>query len=112
MESEEFMTENTRMRIRTCLAGAALGVACLVAGCGKEGLSGTYRSQGDKSEMIFQPGGTVDVVGLAVGSGHGTYKRDGNRLELSFVGMQTIVVPIAPDGCFNGGELFGRFCKQ
>jgi len=92
-------------------------LACLaVAACGQSGLSGTYVPKGESlgggfvmQKLDFVSGESVDVS-MMEQTVRATYKIDGKKLLLIVNGQQE-VFNITDDGCLDGGNLFGKFCR-
>jgi hypothetical protein len=100
------------------LASFTLLLTCVVAaGCARTSLSGTYVPKGGGL------GNGLVMEKLEFGSGNGvtltmmqqrirvTYTIDGKQLLLNANGQQ-MVFDIDKDGCLDGGNLYGKFCKQ
>jgi hypothetical protein len=95
-----------------------VALACLVmVGCGGHSLSGTYLPKGggignglvmDKLEFL---NGTEVNISMMAQTIRGTYKIDGKQVLL-IVNNQQEVFNLDDDGCLDGGNLFGKFCKS
>lgn len=99
-----------------CIA-AVLTCFALPACGGTSHLSGTYVAKGaglgnglvmDKLEFGSGDSVTLSMMAQKI---RVTYKIDGKQLLLSANGQQ-MVFDIESDGCLNGGELYGKFCKS
>jgi hypothetical protein len=92
-------------------------LACLLAaGCGHH-LSGTYLPKGGgignglvMSKLEFISGTEVNISMMAQ-TVRANYKVDGKQVLLVVNGQQE-VFNIDDDGCLDGGNLFGKFCKS
>ena len=92
-------------------------LACLLAtGCSHR-LSGTYVPKGggignglvmSKLEFISSTEVNISMMEQTV---RANYKVDGKQVVLSVNGQQE-VFNIDDDGCLDGGNLFGKFCKS
>jgi hypothetical protein len=85
-----------------------------LAACGHHHLSGTYTGQdgGTYAGMTldFTSDSVVQVnAGGAVTAG--TYTLQGQQVTLND-GGNTMVLTIDSDGCLDGGDAVGKFCKQ
>jgi hypothetical protein len=98
-----------------CVAAA---LACLaMAGCGRSSLSGTYLPKGGgmgnglvMQKLEFSSGNNVTLT-MMEQRVRVTYTIDGKQLLLNANGQQ-MVFDIGSDGCLDGGNLFGKFCKS
>ena len=112
------MAPITRVKLFPAVCIAAVLICFALPACGGTShLSGTYVAKGaglgnglvmDKLE--FGSGDTVTLSMMAQKI-RVTYKVDGKQLLLSANGQQ-MVFDIESDGCLNGGELYGKFCKS
>jgi hypothetical protein len=92
-------------------------LACLLAaGCGHS-LSGTYLPKGGgmgnglvMSKLEFISGSEVNIS-MMEQTVRANYKVDGKQVLLIVNGQQE-VFNIDADGCLDGGNLFGKFCKS
>lgn len=92
-------------------------LACvLVAGCGHS-LSGTYLPKGGgignglvMSKLNFISSSEVDIT-MMEQTVRANYKVDGKQVLL-IVNNQQEVFNIDDNGCLDGGNLFGKFCKS
>jgi hypothetical protein len=92
-------------------------LACLlVAGCGHS-LSGTYLPKGGgignglvMSKLEFINGSEVNIS-MMEQTVRANYKIDGQQVLL-IVNGQKEVFNIDDQGCLDGGNLFGKFCKS
>ena len=90
---------------------------CLfVAGCGHS-LSGTYLPKGGgmgngfvMSKLEFISGTEVNIS-MMEQTVRANYKVDGKQVLLIVNGQQE-VFNLTDDGCLDGGNLFGKFCKS
>ena len=97
-----------------CVAAA---LTCLaLAGCGRSSLSGTYLPKGGgmgnglvMQKLEFSSGNNVTLT-MMEQRVRVTYTIDGKQLLLNANGQQ-MVFDIGSDGCLDGGNLFGKFCK-
>ncbi|HEV2170405.1 MAG TPA: hypothetical protein VGR40_05635 [Candidatus Binatus sp.] len=102
------------MKIR---AFAIAILACLlVTGCGHK-LSGTYVPKGGgignglvMSKLEFISSTEVNIY-MMEQTFRANYKIDGKQVLLIVNGQQE-VFNIDSDGCLDGGNLFGKFCKS
>jgi hypothetical protein len=102
------------MKIRSI---AIAFLACLIAaGCGHH-LSGTYVPKGGgignglvMSKLEFINGSEVNIS-MMEQTVRANYKVDGKQVVLSVNGQQEVFT-IDDDGCLDGGNLFGKFCKS
>lgn len=91
---------------------------CLfLAGCGHNSLSGTYLPKGggmgngvvmSKLEFISPSEVNISMMEQTV---RANYKLDGKQVVLAVNGQQE-VFNLDSDGCLDGGNLFGKFCKS
>jgi hypothetical protein len=102
-------------RIRR-FSGIAM-VLLVLAACGRAGLSGTYMPAGSglgnglvMEKLEFGSGDSVTLT-MMQQKIRVTYKVDGKQLLLNANGQQ-MVFDIKDDGCLDGGNLFGKFCKS
>jgi hypothetical protein len=102
--------------VKSSIIFAALLSVVLASGC-SHGLSGTYLPKGggmgnglvmQKLEFIS---GTEVNVQMMEQTMRATYKVEGNQVLLNFNGQQP-VFKLDDDGCLDGGNLFGKFCKS
>ena len=91
----------------TCLA---------MVGCGRSGLSGTYLPKGGgmgnglvMEKLEFNSGNAVTLT-MMQQKIRVTYTIEGKQLLLNANGQQ-MVFDIGSDGCLDGGNLYGKFCK-
>jgi|SRR5579863_526174 hypothetical protein len=101
-------------------AGRSLGIALvllMLAACGRAGLSGTYTPAGGglgnglvMEKLEFGSGDAVTLT-MMQQKIRVTYKVDGKQLLLNANGQQ-MVFDIKDDGCLDGGNVFGKFCKH
>ncbi|MEJ2344210.1 MAG: hypothetical protein P8076_04550 [Gammaproteobacteria bacterium] len=88
-------------------------LAVLLAGCGRE-LSGSYTQAGGAissvapDKLTFHDG-KVDVSLLGTTT-QADYEIKGDQVLLHF-GPNTESLTLARNGCLNGGQLLGVFCK-
>jgi hypothetical protein len=93
--------------LRLCIL--LLSVAFL-ASCGGH-LSGTYvNSGGIGGKLHFISGGKVQVeqMGTTIEC---TYEKNGDQVKL-ISGEKNQILTIDKNGCLDGGEIMGKFCKQ
>jgi hypothetical protein len=91
---------------------------CLfVAGCGHNSMSGTYLPKGGgmgnglvMSKLEFISGTEVNIS-MMEQTVRANYKVDGKQVLLIVNGQQE-VFNLTDDGCLDGGNLFGKFCKS
>jgi hypothetical protein len=88
----------------------------LAAGC-SHGLSGTYLPRGGgvgnglvMQKLEFLSGNEVNLY-MMEQTVRATYNVDGKQLLLIVNGQQE-VFNLTPEGCLDGGSLFGKFCKS
>ena len=88
----------------------------LAAGCSRNSLSGTYLPKGGgmgnglvMEKLEFLSGDAVNIY-MMEQTVRGSYKIDGKQVLLIVNGQQE-VFNLAADGCLDGGNLFGKFCK-
>ncbi len=84
-----------------------------MASCGGH-LSGTYvQSRGTgaltDSKMIFS-GSKVQIVMMGTAT-ECKYEKDGDQIKI-INGDKNQIITIDKDGCLDGGEIMGKFCKQ
>jgi len=90
-------------------------VTIWLAGC-SNGLSGTYKQSGGlmsgmmSGELKFTSGSKVLVTINGISS-ECTYEKNGDMLKL-ITGDKNQVMTIDKDGCIDGGEIMGKFCKE
>ena len=92
-------------------------LACLLAaGCGHS-LSGTYLPKGGgignglvMSKLEFINGSEVNIS-MMEQTVRANYKIDGKQVLLIVNGQQE-VFNLDDQGCLDGGNLFGKFCKS
>jgi len=103
------------MRFFVCIIAAGLALG----GCDQK-LSGIYVVKKDKanalSGLIFQKiefgsGDTVDLTATMGQTLRGTYKVDGKKVVIT-VGPQSSVFLLDDQGCIDGGDMIGKFCKS
>lgn len=102
------------MKIRSI---AIAFLACLIAAGCSHGLSGTYVPKGGgignglvMSKLEFINGNEVNIS-MMEQTVRANYKVDGKQVLLVVNGQQE-VFNIDADGCLDGGNLFGKFCKS
>lgn len=105
--------------IRRPLMILATAAACLTlfnCSCGSK-VSGTYVPPANipadsvvLQKLEFGSGGQVTVT-MQGQKMNVTYKVDGNKVLLNVSGQQ-FVFDIGNDGCLNGGDAFGKYCKS
>jgi hypothetical protein len=91
---------------------AALFVAALVlVGCGQR-VRGTYSGAGRGffDHLTFQSGGKVEISFMSM-TKEATYEVDGNKVKVTH-GGDTQVFTIEDNGCLNGGQLLGSYCRD
>jgi hypothetical protein len=96
----------------------AAALSCLaVAGCGRASLSGTYVPKGGglgnglvMEKLEFGSGNSVTLT-MMEQKVRVTYTIDGKQLLLNANGQQ-MVFDIGSDGCLDGGNVYGKFCKS
>ena len=86
-------------------------VAILFTAC-DSGLSGSYTSQGGliSQTMLFKPGGKVEVSAMGT-TQEGNYEVEGNKVKIS-INTSTTILTIDDNGCLDGGQMVGKFCKD
>ncbi len=92
-------------------------LACMLAvGC-SHGLRGTYLPKGGgmgngvvMSKLEFINGTEVNIS-MMEQTVRANYKVDGKQVLLSVSGQQQ-VFNLDDEGCLDGGNLFGKFCKN
>jgi hypothetical protein len=107
-------TNVTTLLPTICLAAA---LSCVtIAACGRASLSGTYLPKGGgmgnglvMQKLEFGSGNSVTLT-MMEQRVRVTYTIDGKQLLLNANGQQ-MVFDIGSDGCLDGGNLFGKFCK-
>jgi hypothetical protein len=92
------------------------GLACIGIVACSHGLSGTYLPKGGglgnglvMSKMEFVSGDSVNLTMMEQNI-RTNYKIDGKQVLIGVNGQQQ-VFNIDDDGCLDGGNLFGKFCK-
>ncbi|GAA3972946.1 hypothetical protein [Mucilaginibacter dorajii] len=101
--------------MKTSIGSIILLSAALLAGC-RGGLSGTYKQTGGlmagmaSGKMTFVSGNKVDIEINGVTS-ECTYEKDGDQVKL-ISGDRNQVLAIDKEGCLDGGEIMGKFCKE
>lgn len=95
---------------------AAVLACLLMAGCGHS-LSGTYLPKGGGvgnglvlAKLEFISGTEVNIT-MMEQTIRTNYKIEGKQLLLSLNGQQAIF-NIDDQGCLDGGNMFGKFCKS
>jgi hypothetical protein len=102
------------MRTSTRRLSLGIGCAILLAGCGG-GLSGTYKQKTGFTagladmQMTFSRG-TVQFKAMGAVT-EATYKVSGKEVRITNAG-QTQVFTIDSEGCLDGGEMVGKYCKD
>ncbi len=93
-----------------CVAGA-IAAPLLLSACGQS-VSGRYEAnpRGFFEYMDFRSGGKVEV-GKFGSASELTYVVEEERVKVSG-GRQTQILTIAKDGCLEGGQMMGRYCKK
>jgi hypothetical protein len=107
-----------RLMRRFSLASAVAVLACLaVTACSRTSLSGTYLPKGGgmgnglvMEKLEFGSGNSVTLT-MMEQKIRVTYTIDGKQLLLNANGQQ-MVLDIDGDGCLDGGNLYGKFCKS
>jgi hypothetical protein len=92
-------------------------LACLLAAGCSHGLSGTYMPKGGgmgnglvMQKLEFINGQEVNLF-MMDQTFRANYKIDGKQVLLIVNGQQELF-NIDDDGCLDGGNLFGKFCKN
>ena len=92
-------------------------LACLIAAGCSHGLSGTYLPKGGgignglvMSKLEFINGNEVNIS-MMEQTVRANYKVDGKQVLLIVNGQQQ-VFNLDDGGCLDGGNLFGKFCKN
>jgi PBP1b-binding outer membrane lipoprotein LpoB len=103
--------------VTTTLARVAILIAATVflAGCGSR-LSGTYKVDSNGGipfeKITFTSGSKVELTtAMTEATTEATYVVEGDKVKISAAGM-TQIFTIDKNGCLNGGEMIGKFCKQ
>jgi hypothetical protein len=102
---------------RLALASAVAVLTCLaVTACSRTSLSGTYVPKGGglgnglvMEKLEFGSGNSVTLTMMEQRI-RVSYTIDGKQLLLNANGQQ-MVFDIDGDGCLDGGNLYGKFCK-
>jgi hypothetical protein len=87
-----------------------------LAGC-DSALSGTYTSDGSApfgnviKSMTFKPGGRVEVLAMGV-TRELPYEREGKKIKITDERNVATIFTIDDNGCLDGGEMIGKFCKN
>jgi hypothetical protein len=98
------------------IASVALLVALLLTSC-DSGLSGTYTSDGSGqvgkiiSSMTFKSGGKVEIVAQGM-TKELPYDVEGNKVRITDERKSVTILTIDNNGCLDGGEMIGKFCKK
>jgi hypothetical protein len=102
------------MSMKAFIFGALLGL--LAAGCSHNTLSGTYLPKGGgmgnglvMQKIEFLPNNEVNIL-MMEQLFRANYKIDGDQV-LFIINGQQAVFKLEGDGCLNGGNLYGKFCK-
>ena len=89
----------------------------LAAGCGHRSLSGVYLPKGGgignglvMSKLEFISGDSVNIS-MMEQTVRANYKIEDKQVLLIVNGQQE-VFNLDADGCLDGGNLFGKFCKS
>lgn len=88
-----------------------VAIACLgLLGCGQK-LSGAYVPKGDAffEKLEFVSGDAVNVTFMTQ-TVQGSYKLDGQQLVITVNGQQQVFT-IDGEGCIDGGNMIGKYCK-
>lgn len=105
---------NTCKSLTTTLLATLVVLA--LAGCDR-GLSGTYTSDGSArygnliESMTFKPGGKVEVVAMGM-TKELPYEMEGKKVKIVDEAKTATILTIDDNGCLDGGELIGKFCKD
>ncbi len=81
------------------------------------GLSGTYTSDGSArygnliESMTFKPGGKVEVVAMGM-TKELPYEMEGKKVKIVDEAKTATILTIDDNGCLDGGEMIGKFCKN
>jgi hypothetical protein len=92
-------------------------LACVTVVACSHGLSGTYLPKGGGvgngiavEKLEFLTGDTVDLT-MMEQKIRANYKVDGKQVLIIVNGVQQ-VFNLDADGCLDGGNMFGKFCKS
>jgi hypothetical protein len=88
-----------------------VAIACLgLFACGQK-LSGVYLPKGDTffEKLEFVSGDTVNITFMSK-TVQATYKLDGQQVVVTVNGQQQVFA-IDGDGCVDGGQMIGKYCK-
>lgn len=94
----------------------ALLLTLFLSGC-DSGLNGTYTPDGNSpygnmiSSLTFKPGGKVEVTTLGM-TQEVSYEREGMKVKVTTDGNTSTIFTIDENGCLDGGQLIGKFCKN
>ncbi len=87
----------------------------LLASCGGGGLSGTYIQSGGMSSMLGQAkmtfSGNKVQLEMMGSTTECKYEKEGDKIKL-INGDKNQILTIDKNGCLDGGDIMGKFCKQ
>jgi hypothetical protein len=89
-------------------------VPLLLAACGGGGLSGIYTATGGGGffeKLNFTSGTKVEITFMGQ-TRELTYRVDGRTLKIQSPSAETQIFTIDNAGCFDGGNLLGKYCRM
>jgi hypothetical protein len=96
--------------MKTLKLSFLLLLTVLLASCGSH-MSGTYVNSGGLGGKITFVSGSKAQIEMMGATTECTYEKEGNQVKL-INGDKNQILTIDKNGCLDGGEMMGKYCKQ